>query len=158
MTKMIHSQGAKELAPQAYAAMVARASRRTDVSMTVLKAFLIGGSICTAGEVLRQILLQSGLEQDAASAWTSVILVFIAALLTGTGLYQKLAKHGGAGTLVPVTGFANAVAAAAVEAKTEGFVTGIGTKICTIAGPVILYGTAASVVYGLLYYLWLHII
>jgi stage V sporulation protein AC len=158
MTKMIHSQGARELAPQAYAAMVARASRRTDVSMTVLKAFLIGGSICTVGELLRQILLQSGLEQDAASAWTSVILVFIAALLTGTGLYQKLAKHGGAGTLVPVTGFANAVAAAAVEAKTEGYVTGIGTKIFTIAGPVILYGTAASVVYGLLYYLWLHII
>ena len=84
--------------------------------------------------------------------------MFIAALLTGTGLYQKLAKHGGAGTLVPVTGFANAVAAAAVEAKTEGYVTGIGTKIFTIAGPVILYGTAASVVYGLLYYLWLHII
>ena len=154
MTKIIHSQGIREPAPQAYAAMVARASRRTDVSMTVLKAFLGGGSICTAGEVLRQILLQSGLEQDAASAWTSVILVFIAALLTGTGLYQKLAKHGGAGTLVPVTGFANAVAAAAVEAKTEGFVTGIGTKIFTIAGPVILYGTAASVVYGLLYYLW----
>ncbi len=155
MTKIIHSQGIREPAPQAYAAMVARASRRTDVIMTGLKAFLIGGSICTVGEVVRQILLQNGLEQDAASAWTSVILVFIAALLTGTGLYQKLAKHGGAGTLVPVTGFANAVAAAAVEAKTEGYVTGIGTKIFTIAGPVILYGTAASVVYGLLYYLWL---
>ncbi|MCQ2408153.1 MAG: SpoVA/SpoVAEb family sporulation membrane protein [Oscillospiraceae bacterium] len=155
MTKIIHSQGIREPAPQAYAAMVARASRRTDVIMTGLKAFLIGGSICTVGEVVRQILLQNGLEQDTASAWTSVILVFIAALLTGTGLYQKLAKHGGAGTLVPVTGFANAVAAAAVEAKTEGYVTGIGTKIFTIAGPVILYGTAASVVYGLLYYLWL---
>ena len=97
--------------------------------------------------------VRRGLDADTAGAWTSVILVFCAAMLTGTGLYQKLAKHGGAGTLVPVTGFANAVAAAAVEAKTEGFILGVGTKIFTIAGPVILYGTAASAVYGVIYWL-----
>ncbi|MBR3045438.1 MAG: SpoVA/SpoVAEb family sporulation membrane protein [Oscillospiraceae bacterium] len=132
--------------------MVAHASRRTNIAATVLKAFLIGGSICLLGEVLRQMLLNSGLEQDTAGTWTSVALVLLSALLTGFGLYQKLAKHGGAGTLVPITGFANAVASAAVEAKTEGFILGVGTKIFTIAGPVILYGTAASVIYGIIYY------
>ncbi len=101
---------------------------------------------------IRQALLRAGVSQDNSAAWTSVLLVFLSALLTGFGFYQKLAKHGGAGTLVPITGFANAVASAAVEAKTEGFILGVGTKIFTIAGPVILYGTAASVIYGLIYY------
>jgi len=152
MTRIIHSQGARDPSQEAYAEMVAHASRRTNIAATVLKAFLIGGSICLLGEVLRQMLLNSGLEQDTAGTWTSVALVLLSALLTGFGLYQKLAKHGGAGTLVPITGFANAVASAAVEAKTEGFILGVGTKIFTIAGPVILYGTAASVIYGIIYY------
>ena len=157
MTKIIHSQGARELPPEVYAEMVARASRRTNAAVTLLKAFFIGGGICLIGEIVRNAFLRGGMTQDHAAAWTSVVLVFCAALLTGAGLYQKLAKHGGAGTLVPVTGFANAVASAAVESKTEGFVLGVGTKIFTIAGPVILYGTAASAVYGLLYYLWLQL-
>ncbi len=152
MTRIIHSQGARDPSQEAYAEMVAHASRRTNIAATVLKAFLIGGSICLLGEVLRQMLLNRGLEQDTAGTWTSVTLVLLSALLTGFGLYQKLAKHGGAGTLVPITGFANAVASAAVEAKTEGFILGVGTKIFTIAGPVILYGTAASVIYGIIYY------
>lgn len=86
-------------------------------------------------------------------AWTSITLVFLSAILTGFGIYEKLARHAGAGTLVPITGFANAIASSAIESKTEGFVLGIGTKIFTIAGPVILYGTAFSVIYGLIYYL-----
>ena len=90
--------------------------------------------------------------QKRSKNLTITAAVLLSALLTGFGLYQKLAKHGGAGTLVPITGFANAVASAAVEAKTEGFILGVGTKIFTIAGPVILYGTAASVIYGILYY------
>lgn len=139
--------------PAAYRRMVSAASVRSRTAVNAPKAFLTGGGICAAGEVLRELLLRTGLPVQDAAAWTSVILVFLSALATGLGLYEKLAKHGGAGTLVPVTGFANAVAAAAVEAKTEGAVTGIGTKIFTIAGPVILYGTAASAVYGLLYLL-----
>lgn len=86
-------------------------------------------------------------------AWTSITLVICSALLTGFGIYEKMAKHAGAGTLVPITGFANAIASSAIESKTEGFILDVGTKIFTIAGPVILYGTAASVIYGLIYYL-----
>lgn len=155
MTRIIHSQGAREPSQEAYFEMVARASRRTDIALTTLKAFLVGGSICLLGEVLRQIMLRGGMDTEAAGTWTSILLVFSSAVLTGLGWYQKLAKHGGAGTLVPVTGFANAVASAAIESKTEGFILGVGTKIFTIAGPVILYGTAASVLYGILYYLFL---
>ncbi len=153
MTKIIRSQGIREPAQDVYSEMVAHASRRTDPVATTLKAFLIGGSICLIGEIIRQMLLRTGADTDSAAAWTSVILVFCSSLLTGLGIYQKIAKHGGAGTLVPITGFANAVASAAVESKTEGMILGVGTKIFTIAGPVILYGTAASVVYGILYYL-----
>ncbi len=153
MTGMIHSQGAREPSQETYAEMVAQLSRRTNITVTVLKAFFIGGGICLLGEWVRQMLLHAGIAQDDASTWTSVILVLLSALLTGMGVYQRLAKHGGAGTLVPITGFANAVASAAVESKTEGFILGVGTKIFTIAGPVILYGTAASVVYGVIYYL-----
>ena len=154
MTGLIPSRGAKLPSAAAYQKMTAQASRKTNVLVTSVKAFFIGGGICLIGEIIRQMLLYAGLSQDDAGTWTSVILVFCSAMLTGTGLYQKLAKHGGAGTLVPVTGFANAVASAAVEAKTEGFVLGVGTKIFTIAGPVLLYGTAASAVCGLLYYLF----
>lgn len=151
MNGILHSQGAKEPPREVYSEMVARASRRTNVAATCIKAFVIGGGICLTGEILRQFLLRSGLPQDTAGTWVSVILVFCSALLTGLGVYEKIAKHGGAGTLVPITGFANAVSSAAVEARTEGYITGVGTKIFTIAGPVILYGTAASVIYGILY-------
>ena len=147
---MTASRGAKEPTKQEYARMVRKFSARSRSLVNVSKAFCIGGGICLIGEILRQILLAQGLAAKEAAAWVSVILVFCSALLTGLGLYEKLAKHGGAGTLVPVTGFANAVSAAAVEAKTEGFITGVGTKIFTIAGPVILYGIAASAVYGLI--------
>ena len=155
MTKKLHSQGLRDPGQEAYREMVARMSRKTDRTATVLKAFFIGGGICLTGEMIRQFLLRRGLEAEAAGTWTSVILVFCAAVLTATGLYQKLAKHGGAGTLVPVTGFANAVASAAADARTEGMILGVGTKIFTIAGPVILYGTAASAVYVVIYWLML---
>ena len=138
MTKIIQSQGAKEPSKETYLEMVAHASRKTDVAATTLKAFVIGGSICLIGEFIRQMLLRGGADSDHAAAWTSVILVFCSALLTGLGWSQRLA---------------NAVASAAVESKTEGFVLGVGTKIFTIAGPVLLYGTAASVIYGVFYYL-----
>ena len=153
MSEILQSRPAKEPSVRAYAAMVRRASRKSNSLVTVPKAFCIGGGICLIGELLRQLLMKNGVQPDDAGAWTSVILVFCSALMTGLGLYEKLAKYGGAGTLVPVTGFANAVSSAAVEARTEGYILGVGTKIFTIAGPVILYGTAASAVYGILYLL-----
>lgn len=137
--------------PKQYSKMVRGAAKKTNVAVTCAKAFAVGGSICMLGEVLRQVLLRFIPDETIAGAWVSVILVFCSALLTGLGLYEKLAKHGGAGTLVPITGFANAVASAAVESQTEGLVLGVGAKIFTIAGPVLLYGSAAASVYGLGY-------
>ena len=96
--------------------------------------------------------MNNGLDNEVAGTWTSIILIFLSALFTGLNLYEKIARHSGAGTLVPITGFANAMVSPALEFKTEGFVLGLGTKIFAIAGPVIVYGTAASVIYGIIYY------
>ena len=120
---------------------------------TLPLAFLIGGGICALGEVWRQLLLSWGLQEDTAMATVSVTLVALSALLTGLGLYHKLARFGGAGTLVPITGFANAMVSPALEFKAEGWVLGLGVKLFSVAGPVITYGTAASVIYGFL--LWI---
>lgn len=114
-----------------------------------VNAFLIGGAICTLGEVISNILKAAGLDKEMSSSFTTIILIFLSVLFTGLGLYSKLARFAGAGTIVPVTGFANAVAAPAIEAKTEGYVLGVAAKIFTIAGPVIVFGTAASVIVGL---------
>ena len=116
-------------------------------------AFWIGGLICLLGQVLISLYSWLGLEKTLASTAASMTLVAISALLTGLSLYDDIAKHAGAGTLVPITGFANAVAAPAVEFKTEGFILGVGAKMFTIAGPVIVYGVSASVVYGLIYWI-----
>lgn len=116
-------------------------------------AFFIGGSICTLGQVFIHLWLSAGFAKDEASALASICLVCLSALLTGLSLYDDLAKIGGAGTLVPITGFANAISAPAIEFKTEGFILGVGARMFTIAGPVIVYGLAASVVYGCIYYL-----
>ena len=115
-------------------------------------AFVVGGSICALGQFLAQIYGR-WLDKEAAGTAVSMTLVALSALLTGLSLYDDLAKHAGAGTLVPITGFANAVAAPAVEFKTEGFILGVGAKMFTIAGPVIVYGVSASVVYGLIYWI-----
>ena len=116
-------------------------------------AFLVGGLICTLGQVFLNLYTAWGLEKTDASTATSMTLVALSALFTGLSLYDDLAKFAGAGTLVPITGFANAIAAPAVEFKTEGFVLGVGAKMFTIAGPVIVYGVSASVVYGLIYWI-----
>ena len=119
------------------------------------KAFVTGGSICLLGEIIQTIGKEEyGLSKDMAGNWTSLLLVLISVLLTGTGIYPKIAKWGGAGALVPITGFANSVSAPAIEYKKEGQVMGIGCKIFTIAGPVILYGIFTSWVLGLIYWLW----
>ena len=115
-------------------------------------AFAVGGAICAAAEGLRRAYGTFLVEDDAA-ALTSTTLIFIAVVLTGLGVFERIAKHAGAGTLVPITGFANAVASCAIDAKSEGFVLGVGAKVFTIAGPVILYGTAAGAAFGIVYYI-----
>ena len=117
-------------------------------------AFWIGGLICVLGQLAITGYTALGMEKQNASTAASMSLVVLSALLTGLSLYDDIAKHAGAGTLVPITGFANAVAAPAVEYKTEGFILGVGAKMFTIAGPVIVYGISAGVVYGLVYWLW----
>lgn len=143
------------ISKQQYNSMVKKMSPNSKSRTDILKAFLIGGLICSIGQGLLDMYSNFGFDKKTAAAWTSITLVFLSALLTGLGLYEKIAKHGGAGTLVPITGFANAVASPALEFKAEGFVLGVGAKVFAIAGPVILYGTAASVVYGLIYYFFL---
>lgn len=115
-------------------------------------AFVTGGCICVIGQAVINIGMSMGADQKLASTWCSVLLVLISVILTGCGLYQRLAKFGGAGTLVPITGFANSVAAPAIEFQKEGQVFGIGCKIFTIAGPVILYGIFSGFVLGFIYW------
>ena len=137
-----------------YGKLVADLSPKSPMGMDCVKAFIVGGLICTLGQVFLNWYGKLGLEKDMASAAASMTLVAISALLTGLSLYDNLAKHAGAGTLVPITGFANAIAAPAVEFKTEGMILGTAAKMFTIAGPVIVYGVSASVVYGLVYWIY----
>lgn len=117
-----------------------------------IKAFVIGGIICAIGQGFLNLYKYCGVPEDDAYTLVTITMIFLGTFSTGFDIYSKIAKHGGAGTLVPVTGFANSVAAPALEAKTEGYVLGVGAKIFTIAGPVILYGTLASIVCGIIYY------
>ena len=116
-------------------------------------AFVIGGAICVLGQAIMDGFTTLGLEKTDAGTATSVCLVALSALLTGLNLYNKLGRFGGAGTLVPITGFANAVVSPAIDFKTEGFITGMAAKMFTVAGPVIVFGVSASVVYGIIYWL-----
>ena len=116
-------------------------------------AFLVGGSICTPGEGLNHLYAAwLNLPKTEAGTLTSVTLVFLSVLFTGIGWFDSIAKHAGAGTLVPITGFANAVASPAIDSRAEGLVLGVGAKIFTVAGPVLLYGTLAGAIYGVIYY------
>ena len=133
-----------------YGAYVRAKMPRSPMGTDLLKAFLSGGLICCVGQSLIALWGSLGLNPDDAGTAASVTLVFLGALLTGLGVYDDLAKHCGAGTLVPITGFANSVAAPALEFRTEGFITGTAAKMFVIAGPVIVFGTGAGVVYGLL--------
>ena len=121
--------------------------------LQMVRAFIAGGCICTVGQVILNFCRYMGLYQETAGSWTALLLVLISVLLTGLNIYPSLVKWGGAGALVPITGFANSVAAPAIEFKKEGQVFGIGCRIFTIAGPVILYGVVTSWVLGLIYWL-----
>ena len=117
-----------------------------------ITSFIVGGSICTIAEIINNILIYYNIEKEIASTWTLIIMIFLGALFTGFGIYDVWAKHAGAGTIVPITGFSNSISAAAIEFKSEGFILGVGAKIFLIAGPVIAYGVASSIIIGLIYY------
>lgn len=136
-----------------YDALVREMSPKSPILKDCVNAFWIGGLICVLGQVFINWYTSLGLEKQDASTAASMTLVALSALLTGLSLYDNIAKHAGAGTLVPITGFANSISAPAVEFKTEGFILGVGAKMFTIAGPVIVYGVSASVVYGLIYWI-----
>ena len=136
-----------------YGKLVKDLSPKSPMWRDCLMAFFVGGLICTLGQLAINGYTALGLERQDASTAASMSLVALSALLTGLSLYDNIAKHAGAGTLVPITGFANSVAAPAVEFKTEGFILGVGAKMFTIAGPVIVYGVSASVVYGFIYWI-----
>ncbi|NLZ80969.1 MAG: SpoVA/SpoVAEb family sporulation membrane protein [Clostridiales bacterium] len=145
---------------QQYNEYVKQVTPTHNVWTNMLKAFLVGGIICTIGQYLINLFENNGLEKDAANGWTTLILIGGSILLTGLNIYTKIAKFGGAGALVPITGFANSVVAPAIEFKKEGQVFGIGSKIFSIAGPVILYGILSSWVLGVISYVlkWLGLV
>lgn len=136
-----------------YGKLVQEMAPKSPIKKDCFNAFWIGGLICALGQLIMNGYIALGLEKTDASTATSMTLVALSALLTGLSLYDNIAKHAGAGTLVPITGFANSVVAPAVEFKTEGFILGVGAKMFTIAGPVIVYGVSASVAYGLIYWI-----
>ena len=137
-----------------YARYVEARAPRSPLWKNCLHAFLVGGGICLFAEGLIQLfttLLK--MERSSASTWSCIILIFLAVTLTAIGVFDKIAKFAGGGTLVPITGFANAVASPAIDSRSEGFVLGVGAKIFTVAGPVLLYGTAAGTLYGIIYWI-----
>lgn len=133
-----------------YAKLVKEATPNSALGMDMLRAFLVGGTICLIGQLIGDLYISLGVSKEDSSALVSSTLILIGALLTAFGVYDKIANIGKAGTLVPITGFANSIVSPAMEYKTEGLVPGVGTKMFTIAGPVIVYGISASVIYGII--------
>ncbi len=142
-----------KMTPEAYQAYVRRISPPSPLGKDVLLAFLTGGGICTLGQGISALYTAAGLTRDTAATATSVSLILLSVVLTALGLYHRLARFAGAGTLVPITGFANAVSSPAIDFRSEGLITGTAVKMFSVAGPVLVFGTAASWLYGLV--LWL---
>ncbi len=136
-----------------YSEMTKKASPPSPKVKDFIWAYMVGGAICVIGQLLIELYTNMGLSEKVVKMAVPVSVIFLAALLTGLGLFDKIAKRAGAGTLVPITGFANAVVSPAIEFKNEGYILGVGAKIFTIAGPVIMYGTIASVLYGVIYWI-----
>ncbi len=135
-----------------YKQLVHSTTKKSPIVKDCIKAFLFGGGICCFGQALKTLYGLTSLNEKEIRLAVSVTLIVITAILTGSGVFDKIAKHAGAGTAVPITGFANAVVSPAIEFKAEGFILGMAAKMFVIAGPVIVYGTAASVIYGLIYW------
>ena len=141
------------MTPQEYQQYVKQKAPKSPLLKDTVLAFVVGGAICVVGQLILNGWTAAGLEEKTAGTATSCTLVFLSALLTGLNLYNKLARFGGAGTLVPITGFANAMVSPALEFKSEGLILGLGAKLFVIAGPVLVYGISASVIYGLILFL-----
>ena len=141
------------MTPKEYDKMLKESSPPTRSGRSLPMAFVVGGLICVVGQALTQCYLSLGLGREEAGAWCSVTLIFLSVLTTGLGWYQRLAKYAGAGTLVPITGFANSIVSPAMEYKREGMVLGVGAKLFSIAGPVLVYGITTSIAYGLILYI-----
>lgn len=137
-----------------YSKMTDKASPNSPVLLNCVKAFLFGGAICCFGQLLNYLFEKAGMAEDQFKIATPCVIVIITAILTGIGVFDKIARHAGAGTIVPITGFANSVVSPALEFKHEGFVLGTASQMFTIAGPVIVYGVASSVVYGIIIYIF----
>ncbi len=133
---------------QEYAKIVQRNTPKSNTAVNCAKAFLSGGAVCGIGQAVFELLTQNGWDEAMAKSIVSVSLIILGVALTAAGVYDKIARFAGAGTLVPITGFANAMSSAAIEFQSEGFVTGVGAKLFSIAGPVLVYGITASVLYG----------
>ena len=141
-----------DMTRQQYGEYVSEKAEASPLWKDCLWAFSVGGGICVLGQFLVELYQRMGVGKEDAGTWASISLIFLASLLTGLGVFDSIAKRAGAGTLVPITGFSNAMVSPALEFKSEGFVTGTGAKLFTVAGPVLAYGISASVVYGLI--LW----
>ena len=138
---------------QNYGDYVKRKTPASPLVTDCIKAFLVGGAICTVGQGVHDLCAALGANDESVKTLTPVIMVFLGSLLTGIGVYDKLGKFAGGGSIIPITGFANSIVSSAMEFKKEGLVTGVGAKMFTVAGPVIVYGTVASVVYGIVLYI-----
>lgn len=135
--------------------LIKKHSPHSPIVKNSILAFIFGGFICVIGELLLYLFLHLGLDEKTSLTLVTLSLIFIAALFTSLGIFDKIAKHAGAGTLVPVTGFSNSVVAEAIDAKSEGLILGVGSQIFTVAGPVIVYGLLSGVIYGVIYYIYL---
>ncbi len=136
-----------------YSQLVKQMSPNSHLVADCVKAFFVGGAICTLGQGINNFFISQSFSKDEASMYTSILLIFLGVFLTGLGVYGKIGKFAGSGSVVPITGFANSVAAPAIEFKKEGYVLGVGAKMFVVAGPVIVFGTLASVVVGIVYYI-----
>ena len=136
-----------------YNSYIENRAERSPCLKNCISAFITGGTICLMAEFLKNIYIKCGATEKNSLLFASLSIIFLTGLLTGVGVFDKIAKFGGGGALVPISGFANAVAAPAIDSKNEGYITGVAAKMFTIAGPVIVYGTIASIIYGLIYYL-----
>lgn len=143
------------LTQKEYQKIVEKHSGKSPIIKDTFRAFFVGGLICTLGEIFRKTYLSAGLGKELAGSATAITLIFIASVLTAIGIFDRIGKFAGAGTLVPITGFSNAVTSPAMEFKSEGMVPGTATKIFTVAGPVIVYGTLSSVIAGIIYILFM---
>lgn len=139
--------------PEQYQSLVDEMKPNNNVVKNTFRAFIVGGIICVSAQIIKNILLKNSIEEETAQNIVTLIYIFLGVFLTGLGLYEKIGKFAGAGSIVPISGFANSVASPAIEFKKEGLILGVGTRIFTVCGPVILYGTFASIVCGVIYYL-----